>query len=113
MKVELRGIITAHHHGERIIESERRHHFHTKSRTILVLYAMKYRRRIGLRRFMQDRGESRACVFGIKIDFPGDERLMTQQSATEINAPLHMQRRMCLNLLREQLRQDNLLGEVL
>ena len=62
---------------------------------------------------MQDRGESRACVFGIKIDFPGNKRLMTQQSAAEINAPLHMQRRMRLNLLREQLRQHNLLGEVL
>src|SRR5437016_11305078 len=94
MKVELRGIVTAHHHGECIVESERRHHFHAVSRTILPLYATKYRQRIALRRFMQDRGESRACVFGIKIDFPGDERLMTQQSAAEIDAPFHVQRRM-------------------
>src|SRR6266478_3594605 len=107
MKVELRGIITAHHHGESIVESERRHHFHTKSRTILVLYAMKYRQWIILRRSMQDRGESRACVFGIKIDFPGKKRLMTQQCAAEIDAPFHVQRRMRLNLLCEQLRQHN------
>src|SRR5882672_7038240 len=113
MKAELRGVISAHHHGKRIVESERRHHFHAESRTILVLYAMKYRRRIVLRRFTQDRGESGPCVFGIKVDFPGNERLMTEQSAAEIDAPFHMQRRMRFNLLREQLRQHNLLGEIL
>src|ERR1700686_4948058 len=113
MEVELRGIITAHYHGESIVEPERRHHFHCESSSVLLLYAMKYGRGIVLRRFIQDRGESRAGIFGIKVDFPGNERLMAEQGATEVDAPFHTQRRMRLNLLREQLRQHDLLGEIL
>ena len=58
-------------------------------------------------------GECRACVFRVEINLSGNQRLVAQQCASEIDPPFHMQCRMCLDLLREQLRKHDLLGEVL
>ena len=38
---------------------------------------------------------------------------MAQQCPAKIDAPFHMQRRMRLDLLRKQLREHDLLGEIL
>src|ERR1700730_17979314 len=112
-KVQLRRVLSTHEHCERVIEPERRHHLHTEPSAILFLYAMKYGGRIAPGRFIQIRGEGRASIFGIKIDFPRNKRLMTEQRTAEIDAPFHVQRRMRLNLLREQLRENNLFGKIL
>ena len=60
----------------------------------------------------QDGRERRAGVFRIEIDLSRDERIVTNKCSAEIQPPFHAQRRMRLNLLREQFREHNLLGEI-
>ena len=107
------GVVAAHDHRKRIVEAERRHHLDVETRAIFFLHAVEYRRRdLSLRRIIQNGRQRRARIFGIKIDFSRDQRLMADQRAAKIHSPFHAQRRVRLDLLREQFRQHDLLGKI-
>ena len=53
-----------------------------------------------------------AGVFGIKIELAGEQRLMAQESSPKVEPPLRPQSRVRLDLLRQQLAKDDLLGKI-
>ena len=67
---------------------------------------------IGLWRLLQDSGERGAGVFHVGVDAGGQQRLMTDIAAREIKAAINGQARLGGEVLREQLAEDELLGEV-
>src|SRR5207244_11344169 len=62
--------------------------------------------------FGQDRAEARAGVFGIQVELPRHERLVTDEGAAEVQLPVHPEA-LCLQGPRDDLAQQDLLGEIL
>ena len=60
----------------------------------------------------ENRGERRARVFGINIDASGKNALMRDVGAAEIKPALDGKVSLVFDLLRNQLAEDDLLGEI-
>ena len=62
---------------------------------------------------MKDRRQRRAGVLDVHVDVAGEERAIADQRAAEIQPALHRQPGLALDGLRDDLAEDQLLGEVL
>ena len=69
--------------------------------------------RIAINGLLQYRGECGAGVFNVGVDAAGNQRLMADVTAGEIEAALDLQMCFRFDLLREQLAEDDLLSEIL
>ncbi len=66
-----------------------------------------------IRFFFENRGQRRTRIFRVNVDSSGENRLLTDERAREIKAPLHWQVSSGFDDLREKFSQNELLGEVL
>ena len=69
--------------------------------------------RIAIERLLENGGEGGAGVFDVGIDAPGDQGLVADVAAGEIEAALDLEMRLGFDFLGEQFAEDHLLGEVL
>ncbi len=69
--------------------------------------------RIGDAAALQHVGECGAGVFRIHIDIAREQRLVRQQRSSQIQLALHRLMRARFDVLRDDLAQDQLLGEIL
>jgi len=67
---------------------------------------------IGAGRLFENSGQSRAGVFGVNIDSSGEDGLVADEGAGQIEAALDWQVSARLDNLREELTENELLGEV-
>ena len=68
---------------------------------------------IGTRRLLEDRGQRGAGVFGIDVDASGENALVGDVGAAEIEAALDGELGLVFDLLGDDFSEDDLLGEVL
>src|SRR5262249_37799642 len=64
-------------------------------------------------RLLEDRGERRPSIFGIKVDLAIEQRLVSKKSSSKIETPLHFHFEAMLQMLRGNLPENNLFREVL
>ncbi len=68
---------------------------------------------VAARMLFQNRSQGRARIFRININPPCKNRLLADERSRQIKTPFNRQVSSCLDDLREQLSQNELLGEVL
>jgi len=106
-------LLAAHHDREGVVEAERLGPLDVEAIAVGVADPVVDLPRVVQRLFAQDHGQRRAGVFDVQVELPRQQPLVTQQRAAEIDPPLDRQSGARLEVLRQQLRQDDLLGEVL
>ena len=63
--------------------------------------------------FFENRGESRACVFGVNVDVPSHHRLLGQECAAEIELAANVSVEAIFEMLGDDFTEDELFAEVL
>src|ERR1035438_8663939 len=91
----------------------RRHDIQTELVQIPVLHLSIHTLGIAGRMFFQDGGERGSGVLDVHIDASGEQGLMTDIGAGQIEAPLDRLAKSALQQLRQQFAQDKLFGKVL
>ena len=86
--------------------------FQTPAIMISRLYLLKDNVFVRGRLLFQDRRQRGPRVFGIEVQRAAHECLLCQQGAAEVEFAVHYQLRASLELLRQDLAQDDLLGVV-
>ena len=97
-----------------LLKPKRIHPFHTESRLIFVpdMSANAAAGSLGRRQF-QDGRQRGPRVLGIEIDVPAHERLMRQQGPAQVELTIHPTAKTMFQMLRDDLAEDDLLGEIL
>ena len=104
---------SAHHHRESIVDPQRIQPFDLEPSRIFGSNTRQHSRRIVVGRVLQNRGQGRAGVFRIEVDFLVEQGPMRQQRAAQVQLPLHFLLQPMFQMLRDDLAEDHLLGEVL
>ena len=119
MEVEARGFVAAHDHGEGVFEAEAGFDFDFVSLIVELRDGGEDGGFVvgGWERLFEDGGEGGAAVFDVGVDATGDEGLMAEIAAGEVEAAFDFLRmafacELGFDLLREQFAEDDLLGEV-
>ncbi len=96
-------ILAANHDGEGIVESERRANL--KSEAIAVAVSNGTVDRVSVIRgtLSEDGLEGRSGIFGVQIHLTGQQCLVTDQRATQVEPAIDLQGRMHFDLLGQQL----------
>jgi hypothetical protein len=102
-----------HHDRKGIVEAERRQYIERESLSIFGLHAFEHRQGIAFDGILQDCRQGRAGVFGVSVNPARQQRLLADVAARQVEAPSRPKLRMRLNLLRQNLAQDRLLGKIL
>jgi hypothetical protein len=105
-------LVAANQNRERVVVAERGQQ-RAAAGSIEVPHAVDDRLRILERRLPEDRGQRRAGVLDIHVDIAAEQRAIADQRAAEIQSPLDRQARLALDRLRDDLAENDLLGEVL
>src|SRR5439155_1969357 len=82
------GVGAANQDGERVVEPEGREPAQSEARGILALDYAGDAIAIAHRGVLQDRGEGRARILGVQVDLPGEDRLVTDERAPQVEPPL-------------------------
>ena len=111
-ETERLGVGSPDDEGEGVLEAERRTPREPPSLGVGGLHLAE--RPVGVldRRPLQDRGQGRPGVLGVEVDLPAHEGVVADERSPEVKAPFHGDPAR-LELLRQDLPQDVLLGEVL
>src|SRR5882672_7822092 len=113
MQVQLARVLAPNHHCKRVVKSERRTECEAELVFVELFYSAIDLRLVAARRFFENRGEGRTGVFGIEIDSSGQDRLMTYESARQIEAALDFEMSARFDDLREHLAENQLLSKIL
>src|SRR6266852_3532126 len=95
------GVFAAHHHREGVVEAERLGHFEAKPLGVSGLYPAIHRSR------------RRSRIFGVKVNLPRAQGLMTHQRAAKIHFAFDGDAGARLDVLGEKLGEDDLLRKIL
>ena len=110
-------IIAAHHHRKRVLKPQSWPNQHLVPLVIQLRHLPMYAGFIACsrlrQRLLQDRRQRRSGVLHIRVNTVRDQRLLAQITPCQPEPPLHLASAAGLDLLRQQLTQHDLLGEVL
>ena len=107
------GIVAADDHGESVFEAERFGDFEVETISVELLDTAVDSVRITLRRFVENGGEGGAGVFDVEIEFAGDKGFVDEEGAAKIGFANDGNAGARFDVLGEEFRKDNLLGEKL
>src|SRR5579863_2789512 len=102
-----------YHHREAVVDAERIQPLGLKLLKILCPHARQNAGWVVVDGILQNRSKRSSRVFRVEIDLTAYESLMRQERATQIQAALHSPMEPVLQMLRDQLTQHHLFGEVL
>ena len=106
-------VFAANGHGEGIVEAEGIEPVEMKTAGIFGADLFENNRRIGDAAALQHVGERGSGVFRIHIDIAREQRLVREQRSAEIEFAFHRLVQARFDVLRDDLAEDELLGEVL
>ncbi len=109
--MEILCVVAADDHGESIFEAQRLSNFEVEAIGVQLLDAVVHVARIALWRFIQDRRERGAGVFDVDVQLAGEKSFVDQERASEISLALDGNPGLGFDVLGEELREDDLLGE--
>src|SRR5664279_5597358 len=117
--LEIFCILSPNHHRERVFESKGLSHLKIEALNVELLHSLIDRIRkavhgsgVGpVQWLVQYRGKSGPRVFYVKIDLSREERFVHQKRAAQIRFTLNRNSGTRLNVLRQEFRKDDLLGE--
>ena len=112
LEVEPPRRFPAHDDRERVVEPERFRQFDAELRGVRLARLPVNLARVVDRLALEDRGEGRARVLDVHVDAARNQRLVAQERPAQIELAVDREPG-ALDLLRHQLSQDALLGEVL
>jgi len=112
-KVKVFRVVAADDHGKSVFEAQRLGDFEMKAIGVELLDAVVDRGRIARGSFVEDSGERRAGVFNIEIEVAGFEGSVNEERAAEVGLAHDGDSRAGFDVLGEEFRKDDLLGEEL
>src|SRR2546426_7540256 len=101
------------YHGKSVFEAQRLGDFEMKAIGVELLDAVVDRGRIARRSFVEDSGERGAGVLNIEIEVAGFEGFVDEERAAEVGLAHDGDSRASFDVLGEEFRKDDLLGEKL
>src|SRR6202158_2999196 len=110
-EMEALGVFAADDHGESVLEAERLGDFQVETLGVALFHAIVDIVWVAARGFVEDGGEGRAGVFDIEGEIPGEERFLAEERAAEIRFAFDVDAGAGFDVLGEELREDDLLGE--
>src|SRR5437660_1801828 len=111
LKMETFGVVAADNHGESVFKAEWLGNFKVKAISVELLDAIVNRGRIALRSFVEHGSEGRACVFNVEVKLAGLKSFVDEERTAEIGLANDGDAGAGFDVLREQLGENNLLGE--
>ena len=111
-QVQAAGVVSTNDHGEGIFKAQRLRDGDVVARGVEAADGVENGLGIPIDGLLEDRGEGRAGVFDVGVDAAGDERLMADVTAGEIEAAFNFEIGLGFDLLSEEFTEDYLLGEV-
>src|SRR5208283_3628968 len=112
LQMEPACVFSANHNRKGVVETERRQYFEAESLFVLSPYASEDVPWIAPHRIVQDRCQRSAGILHIRVDSSRKHSLLADEASRQIKAPLNMQMRPPLDLLRENLAEQSLLWKV-
>src|SRR6185436_15297688 len=107
------GLGSAHDHRETVVDAQGIQPVHMKSIRIGGSDAGEHASRLVIRRVFQNRGQRGTGVFGVEIDFVVEQSPVRKQRSAQVEAAIYFLMQPILKMLRDDLAQYNLFGEVL
>ena len=105
------SILTSNDHRERVLKTERLGYFEIETRRIALLDAVIDFAWIAAGGFVKYGRERGPGVFDVEIEITCEESFLAEKRTAEIGFAFDMHAGARFDVLREELRQDNLLGE--
>src|SRR5579863_4853967 len=96
------GVVAADDHGEGVFKAERRAGGDLVAGFVETLNCGKDARGVSIKWLLEDGGEGSAGVFNVGVDAAGDQRLLADVAAGEVEAAFDLESRFGYDLLREQ-----------
>jgi hypothetical protein len=109
--MEALGVFAADDHGESVLEAERLGDFEIETLSVALFHAIVDIAWVAARGFVEDGGEGGAGVFDVEVEVPGEERFLAEERAAEVGFAFDVDAGAGFDVLGEELREDNLLGE--
>src|SRR5690348_17725595 len=106
------GVVTANLDGKGIVEAERRQDRKLKLLLVFLFHLVVHGGGIFERRLLEDGGEGGAGVLGVNINSARQHGLLADVGAGQIEAALHLEVSLRLNLLGNQFAEDELLRKI-
>src|SRR5258706_6950094 len=121
LQVQLACVVAADHHGEGVVKAKRRPDAEAKLCFVSLLHSLidilinillVAARLMLIRLLFENRRERRARIFRINIDSSGEDCLMTDECASQVETAFNRQLSAGFDDLSEQFSEDELLSEV-
>jgi hypothetical protein len=109
--MEALGVFAADDHGESVLETEWLGDFEIETLSVALFHAIVDIAWVAARGLVEDGGEGGAGVFDIEVEVPGEQRFLAEECAAEIGFAFDVNASAGFDVLGEELREDNLLGE--
>src|SRR6266498_1662344 len=113
LQMQATGVLASNFDGEGVVEAEGRAEGQVETLLVFRLHAIVNRFPICCGRLLQDCGQRCAGVFEIDVDASGEQALVRDVSAAEIETSLDRKMSFVFDLLGDEFSEDDLLGEVL
>src|SRR5208282_558234 len=118
LQVQAARVLAADHHGEGVVKSERWSHGEAELRFVALLHASINFQLVAAalpvaRLFFENRRQRGAGIFRVDVDSSGEDCLLANERASQIEAALHGQMSPAFDDLSEQFSQNELLSEIL
>ena len=113
LQVQSPRVLAADHHGEGVVKAERRAYAEAELASVGLLHSSVDFLLVAARLLFENRCERRTRIFRVDIDSSGEDRLLADECAGQVEAAFHGEVSPDFDDLSEQFSQDELLGEVL
>src|ERR1700674_5274838 len=112
LKVQLARVLAADHHRKGVVKAKRRPDAETELCFIALLHVLIDILFVAARLLFKNCRQCRARIFRIDIDSSGEDCLVADECASQVETAFHRQMSTGFDDLREQFSEDELLGEV-
>src|SRR4029077_8460636 len=113
LKVQPASVVAADHHRKGVVKAKRRPDAEAKLCFIAPFHSLIDILLVATGLLFENRRQCRARVFRIDVDSSGEDCLVADECASQVETALHRQMSAAFDDLSEQLSEDELLGEVL
>jgi hypothetical protein len=110
-EVEALGVFAADDHGESVLETEWFGDFQVETLGIALFDAIVDVAWVAAWGFVEHGGEGGAGVFDVEVEVAGEERFLAEERAAEIGFAFDVDAGAGFDVLGQELREDDLLGE--